>query len=93
MIRRQFRRELKSPIALLSRTTDRSQDRSIAVPIRPPEGLDVAPTAGTKAARTWNTYIATANRVRRVSFLLFSDRVRAVSVIKLLLLGALSFSA
>src|SRR3954462_2036719 len=48
------RREVKPPMALLSRTAGTSQDMNMAVPILPPGGLVLPPpTSLTKPAITW----------------------------------------
>src|ERR1700681_3156652 len=78
--------EPKSPTVLLNMTTGTSQDRSIAVPIFPPEGLDDAPTEGTKAEITWKIYIATAKTVRKISFFLCLKRSLAVVLTEVILI-------
>ena len=75
----QLRSEEKPPIALLSRTTGRSHDKSIAGATLPAEAPVDCPTAGTKAATTSNIYHEIASIVRSSSVFLLSPRALAVS--------------
>ena len=74
----QLRSEEKPPIALLSRTTGKSHDKSIAGAILPPEALVDCVSAGIKAATTSNIYQEMARLARSSSFFLLSPSTLAV---------------